>query len=129
MRKMKLYLAFLCGALVLTPAVIQASITQLMQDFSASDWNTIKTAKTAMENMEGAAIPDLIKMLDRNEIVKVTNTGSLIYPGAEKFFGYGQIVDYDIDNLAMRAGWALEDISFMNFGFTGYHLPDSYNFV
>ena len=102
----------------------QDDIPALIKNFSSSDWNQVKDAKEKLENYEGKAIPQLIAMLDDNKIVKLQNTGSLIYPGAERFFGYGQMVDYDIDNLAIRAGWLLEDISFNNFGFSGEHLAD-----
>ena len=82
----------------------QDDIPALIKNFSSSDWNQVKDAKEKLENYEGKAIPQLIAMLDDNKIVKLQNTGSLIYPGAERFFGYGQMVDYDIDNLAIRAG-------------------------
>jgi hypothetical protein len=96
---------------------------QLLADFTSSDWQLIKSAKLELENMQGVIIPDLIQFLDSKEKVKLENTGSLIYPGAEKFFGHGQILDYDIDYIAIRAGWLLEEITFNNFGFTGIHLP------
>ena len=125
MGKIRLLLFTLLSSLSVTFIWAQSDIEKLMIDFTSADWPTVKAAKQKLENYEGQAIPVVIKLLDRNEIVKLTNTGSLIYPGAEKFFGYGQIVDYDIDNLSIRAGWLLEEISFNNFGFTGYHLaPD-----
>jgi hypothetical protein len=102
----------------------QINVNQLIDEFVSSEWKTIKKAKENLENLEKAGIPEIIKLLDRDEIVKLTNAGSLIYPGAEKFYGHGQIVDYDIDNISIRAGWLLEDISFNNFGFSGYHLSD-----
>ncbi len=95
----------------------------IISNFSSNDWIVVKEAKEKLENYEAQAIPMIIKLLDRNEVVKLTNTGSLIYPGAEKVFGYGQIVAYDIDNVSIRAGWLLEEISFNNFGFSGFHLP------
>jgi hypothetical protein len=78
-----------------------------------------------LEDLQGDIIPEVIKLLDRDDKVKVVNTGSLIYPGAEKFYGHGQILDYDIDYVSIRAGWLLEEIAFQNFGFTGIHLPES----
>ncbi len=102
----------------------QTSVNQLIDDFTSDDWTKVKAAKEQLENVGKAAIPDIIKLLDRDEVVKLQNTGSLIYPGAEKFFGHGQIVDYDIDNLSIRAGWILEEMSFNNFGFSGYQLSD-----
>lgn len=97
---------------------------QLIDDFISSDWKKIKTAKSSLENLQGEIIPDLIKLLDSKEHLKLQNTGSLIYPGAAKFFGHGQILDYDIDYHAIRAGWLIEELTFSNFGFTGIHLPE-----
>ncbi len=124
MRKLKLLFVFLLGIGYLIPSFAQTEIDQLIDEFTSEDWSTVKQAKEALENIEGKAIPDLLPLLDGDDIVKLSNTGSLIYPGAEKFFGYGQIVDYDIDNISIRAGWLLEDLSFNNFGFSGYHVPD-----
>ncbi len=97
---------------------------QLIDDFISSDWEKIKIAKSNLENLQGEAIPDLIKLLDSKEFLKMQNTGSLIYPGAAKFFGHGQILDYDIDYLSIRAGWLIEELTFNNFGFSGIHLPE-----
>lgn len=97
---------------------------QLMEDFVSADWKKIKVAKSGLENMQGDIMPDLIKLLDNTDKVKLENAGSLIYPGAEKFFGHGQILDYDVDYLTIRAGWLIEELSFNNFGFSGIHLPE-----
>ena len=123
MRKLTIILlvAFLTGLSAFCR--LQDDMDLLIDKFTSSDWVVVKEAKEDLENYEALAIPKIIKLLDRNEIVKLTNTGSLIYPGAEKVFGYGQIVPYDIDNISIRAGWLLEEISFQNFGFSGYHLP------
>jgi hypothetical protein len=104
---------------------------ELFIKFLSDDWKLVKSAKTELENLEAEIIPDLIVMLENNKFADLQNTGSLIYPGAEKFFGHGQILDYDIDYLAIRAGWLLEDITFNNFGFTGIHLPkeDALDFI
>lgn len=131
MRKAGFYLV--CSLIMMLSASVkaQADIDLLLKDFTSTDWKLVKEAKAKLENLEAQAIPKLIPLLEKNEIVKLTNTGSLIYPGAEKFFGYGQIVDYDIDNIAIRTGWLLEDISFNNFGFSGCHLApdDLLNFI
>lgn len=102
----------------------QNDIKVLVDNFSSSDWGTVLEAKESLENLEGDAVASLIPLLNKDEIVKLENTGSLIYPGAEKFLGYGLIVDYDIDKLSIRAGWLLEELSFQNFGFSGYHQAD-----
>ena len=96
---------------------------KLLSDFTSTDWKVVKEAKFGLENIDGIAIPDLINLCEQGGKKKLTNTGSLIYPGAEKFFGYGQMIDYDIDYIAVRCGWLIEEISFNNFGFSGLHLP------
>jgi len=102
----------------------QTEIDQLLSDFKSDNWPKVSAAKDQLENLQDKAIPKIIALLESPDIVKLKNTGTLIYPGAEKVYGYGQMVDYDIDKIAVRAGWLLEDISFNNFGFTGVHLPD-----
>ena len=97
-------------------------IDKLFKDFQSTEWGVVLQAKENLENMEVKCIPGLIEMLKENSIKKLVNTGDLIYPGAEKFFGHGQIIDYDIDKLDVRAGWLLEDLTFQNFGFTGIHI-------
>lgn len=96
---------------------------QTLEEFKSEDWKVVKMAKLTIESQQAEAIPELIKLLDSDKKVKLSNTGSLIYPGAEKFFGHGQILNYDIDYIAIRAGWLIEEISFNNFGFSGIHLP------
>jgi hypothetical protein len=124
MRNLKLFFISLLALTGFYQIYAQPVMDELINQFVSEDWNTVKNAKESLENYEDKAIPKLMPLLDEDRIVKLKNTGSLIYPGAEKFFGYGQIVDYDIDNISIRAGWLLEEISFNNFGFTGYHLPD-----
>jgi hypothetical protein len=102
----------------------QGEIDQILSDFKSNDWAKVSEAKDKLENYEEKAIPKIISLLESPDIVKLKNTGTLIYPGAEKVYGYGQMVDYDIDKIAVRAGWLLEEISFNNFGFTGVHQPD-----
>jgi len=109
----------------------QSDIDKLISQFTSSEWASVKQAKVQLENYESQSLPALIKLLDRTDVVKLVNTGSLIYPGAEKFFGYGQMVEYDIDKIAVRAGWLLEDLTFENFGFSGCHLApeDQMSFI
>lgn len=97
---------------------------QWLSDFKSNDWKKVKPAKLSLESLQGDVIPDLISLLDNKDKVSLENTGNLIYPGALKFYGHGQILDYDIDYMLVRAGWLLEEISFANFGFSGIHLTD-----
>lgn len=100
------------------------NIDELVKDFKSKDWKVVKSAKNNLEDLQGSSIPLMIELLKNTEMVKLENTGSLIYPGAEKFYGHGQILDYDIDYISVRAGWLLEDLCFQNFGFSGVHLPE-----
>jgi hypothetical protein len=98
-------------------------IKPLMDKFLSNDWPTVILAKEKIENLGSAGIPELIAVMNDCKINKLINTGDLIYPGATKFFGHGQIIDYDIDVICIRAGWLLEELTFINFGFSGIHLP------
>jgi len=122
MRKIGLVLFLTACIGSFTIAKVEDDIQLLINNFTSSDWQTVKNAKLKLENLEAQTIPMIIKLLDRDEMVKLTGTGSLIYPGAEKFFGYGQMIEYDIDRIAVRAGWLLEELTFHNFGFSGCHL-------
>jgi hypothetical protein len=99
-------------------------MNSLIKAFLSTDWPTVLTAKEKIENLENSGIPEIIGLLSECKVHKLENTGDLIYPGAEKYFGHGQIIDYDIDDICVRAGWLLEDLTFRNFGFTGIHLAD-----
>ncbi len=112
-----------CSAVLINVGISQdKEIDKLLKDFQATDWGIVLQAKEKLENSEAKSIPGLIDMLKDNTVKKLTNTGDLIYPGADKFFGHGQIIDYDIDKIDIRAGWLLEDLSFQNFGFSGIHI-------
>jgi hypothetical protein len=125
MKRSALYL-FLCWiALPVFPLTVNESLGQLMHDFLSTDWPTVLTAKEKIENLGPAGIEDIIAVMNDCRVHELQNTGDLIFPGAEKYFGHGQIIDYDIDDICVRAGWLLEDLTFMNFGFTGIHLPDA----
>lgn len=90
----------------------------LIRDFTDSEWERVHRCADALERQPQKAIPLLIRLLDRDEIVKLQNTADLIYPGAETFYGHGWIINYDLDWLSVRAGWLLEEITFQDFGFS-----------
>lgn len=95
----------------------QSSIKKLIDDFVSADWPKVRKAEQALESRQKEAIPALVTLLDRDEKVELRDTWDLIYPGAKKFYGHGFILDYDIDWISVRAGWALEGLTFQNFGF------------
>lgn len=104
---------------------LNREIDKLIKDFKSNDWIIVLKAKKDLENLEGKALPELINLLDDKSVSKLINTGDLIYPGAEKFFGHGQIIDYDIDKISIRAGWLIEELTFQNFGYSGIHIQEN----
>ncbi|MBN2348822.1 MAG: hypothetical protein JXJ22_08300 [Bacteroidales bacterium] len=125
MMKKHIILILLLGVFFLSKNIGQSNDkAEYLSDFQSNNWPLVIKAKENIENLNKELISDLIKLLDKNTIKKLKNTDDLIYPGAEKFFGHGQIIDYNIDNISVRAGWLLEDLTFQNFGFTGIHLQE-----
>ena len=91
---------------------------QLIKNFISTDWTKVYKAKDSLLNIGKPAIPDLIKLLDAPKAFrKLENTADLIYPGTTEFYGHGWFIGYDLDWIAIRAGWALENLTLRNFGF------------
>ena len=90
----------------------------LVADFTGSDWGRVLRAAERLERQPARAVPRLVRLLARDDFIKLRNTADLIYPGAETFYGHGWIVPYDLDRLSVRAGWKLEQIAFQDFGFS-----------
>jgi hypothetical protein len=92
---------------------------QLIQNFVSDDWGErVAPAEKELESRQTQVIPEIIKLLDKDEKVKLKNTWDLIYPGADKFYGHGWVLDYDVDWVPIRAGWLLEELTFQDFGFS-----------
>jgi hypothetical protein len=107
------------------PAIAEEKIPDnLLNQFKSTDWPTVLKAKESIENLEAAGVPQLMNLLNDFSLRKLKNTGDLIYPGSKKFYGHGQILDYNIDEICIRVGWLLEDLSFQSFGFAGMYIPD-----
>ncbi|MCG8700724.1 MAG: hypothetical protein MI922_21910 [Bacteroidales bacterium] len=121
--KIKTLLTVFIAVFAILSLTAQETQEDLFKKLEKAEWKEVKQAKESLENFQGDIIPELIKLCKDDRVVKLENTGSLIYPGAEKFFGYGQIIEYDIDRISVRAGWLLEDMTFNNFGFSGVHYP------
>ncbi|MBS1794302.1 MAG: hypothetical protein JSS81_10635 [Acidobacteria bacterium] len=100
-------------------------LDSLIGDFVSDDWGgRVVPAEKEMESRGPEVIPEVLKLLDRNEKVKLKNTFDLIYPGAETFYGHGWIMNYDVDWLPARAGWLLEELTFQDFGFQGWKITE-----
>jgi hypothetical protein len=100
------------------PAEPPAPIKEVVSRFTQPDWEGIQRAERELESRQKEAIPELIALLDRHEVVELTGDDGLGYPGGV-FFGHGEILPYDLDYLPARAGWALEELTFEDFGFQG----------
>jgi hypothetical protein len=81
------------------------------------NFGSVYQVKDSIVNYQKEAIPKLIELLNDTTFIKLKNTADLIYPGAEKFYGHGWIVNYDIDWVSVRVAWLLEEITFQNFGY------------
>ncbi len=121
MKRFNLMMMLICLVILFTYGQ-DNEVKILLDELQSFEWNQVLHAKEKLENMEAEAVPYLIPLLQDKSVRKLTNTNDLIYPGAEKFFGHGQIIDYDIDKIDIRAGWLLEELAFQNFGFSGEHI-------
>ena len=93
-------------------------IKRLLNDFVDAEWQKVYKAKDTLMTFDKEIIPHLIKLMeDEKRFVKLKNTADLIYPGATEFYGHGWSIPYDLDWIAIRAGWVLEELAFQNFGF------------
>ncbi len=92
---------------------------ELISDFISAEWEKVFKAKDSLLNIGETVIPDLLKLMnDPKAFEKLQNTADLIYPGATEFWGHGWVIDYDLDWIAIRAGWAMENLTSQYFGFT-----------
>ncbi|HVU87530.1 MAG TPA: hypothetical protein VHD36_09420 [Pirellulales bacterium] len=110
----------MCHSTPFVPSKVHAQTpeTSLISDLVSNNWQKVRLAKPKFESQEADGIAAVIVLLDRDDFVPLTNTSDLIYPGAMTFYGHGRIVDYDLDRIAVRAGWVLEEAAFQNFGFS-----------
>lgn len=103
--------------LTFTSSFSQTRLDGMMAELKQPDFSAIYKVKDSIVNYQKDAIPELIELLKDTSFVKLNNTADLIYPGAEKFYGHGWIVNYDIDWISVRAAWLLEEITFQDFGY------------
>lgn len=104
----------------------KTTIDSLFSDFKqASFYERIYPAKMKLESFQKKIIPQLIELLNDTGFVKLTGTADLIYPGATQFYGHGHFVPYDMDWISVRAGWLLEDLTFMDFGYKTSGVDDT----
>ena len=111
----------LCATIVLLFAFntcfSQTRLDKMVIQLKEPDYGKMSAIKDSIENYQREAIPRLITLLKDTSFNKLQNTFDLIYPGAKEFYGHGGIVRYDIDWVAVRGAWFLEEITFQNFGY------------
>ena len=95
----------------------QTPLDNMIGKLRQAEFEDVYQEKDSLVNRGKEAIPKLIVLLKDTSFVKLKNTADLIYPGAEKFYGHGWIVNYDINWISARAAWLLEEITFQNFGY------------
>lgn len=95
----------------------QTRLDTMIAQIRQSNFGSVYQVKDSIVNYQKEAIPKLIELLKDTSFIKLKNTADLIYPGAEKFYSHGWIVNYDIDWVSVRAAWLLEEITFQNFGY------------
>ncbi|WP_179320735.1 hypothetical protein [Winogradskyella helgolandensis] len=114
-----IFSTFNCKGQSKTSEKTEPELENLLSDFVSADWRKVYKAKDSLLNIGKPSIPYLIKLLDNpKEFRKLENTADLIYPGVTEFFGHGWFINYDLDWISIRAGWALENLTSQNFGFT-----------
>jgi len=120
-------LSTLCSSAAFSapPATDKPAIKKLIDEFVSDDWDKVYHAKEALESRQAEGIPALVELLERDQKIQLHNTADLIYPGAKEFYGHGYVVYYDIDWINVRAGWALEAITFQSFGFREKAMKES----
>ena len=102
-----------------TPPRPASALEQRLLAFTDADFDSVYRAYLELQADPDRAIPALVSLLDRTDRVPLRNTADLIYPGATRFYGHGWAVNYDIDWIADRAGWVLEELAFQDFGYAG----------
>lgn len=97
----------------------QSPIDSLIKDFKGFMFDyKIQPARRALERYEQAAIPKIIPLLYSNTFTKIYDNPYLMYPSsAELPSNHSYIIPYNLDWLSVRAGWLIEELTFMDFGY------------
>ncbi len=101
-------------------------LKKYLDQFVDSEWGIVHKAKDSLMVYDKELIPYLIDLMEEEKrFVRLKNTGDLIYPGATKYYGHGWFIPYDLDWIAIRAGWVFEELTFQNFGFVENSITDA----
>lgn len=95
-------------------------IDSLLQAFKRKDFDeAVWTSSLKLEKKEKEIIPALIQLLESSEYAKLYYSYQLMYPGTKRvIFDYEKIIPFELDWISIRAGWLLEEITFMDFGYS-----------
>ncbi|HOI56372.1 MAG TPA: hypothetical protein PLP01_14075 [Phycisphaerae bacterium] len=102
---------------------VERSEEPLLKSFCGDDWPEVLCAEKELESRGSLSIPALIRLCGDDHRVPLRNTADLIYPGAGTYSGHGRWCPYHLDIIGYRAGWALEEITFCDFGFRAAFQP------
>lgn len=120
---MRIYL-FLLFLLHFGSGFAQTGIERMIADLKQANFEKVYRVRDSIVDRQKDAIPYLIGLLKDTSFVKLKNTADLIYPGAEQFYGHGWIVNYDIDWIAVRSAWLLEELIFEDFGYRDLNITE-----
>lgn len=97
----------------------QNRIDSLLNDFKGFMFAyKIQPAKLALETYDKDAIPKIIPLLYSSEFTKIDDKPYLMYPASREYMStHGYILPYNIDWLSIRAGWLIEALTFIDFGY------------
>ena len=103
----------------------KVKVDSLFTEFKKkSFYGNVYPAKQELENYQKIIIPELIKLLKDTSFVKLTDTADLIYPGSTTFYGHGYYVPYNMDWIAVRSGWLIEELTFQDFDYKNSEVND-----
>jgi len=105
-----------------TPATLDHQIAA----FVSSDWRQVYIARNTFLNSGENAIPHLLKLTNNTKIFKrLENCEDLVYHGTPEKVFHGWLIPYELDWVAIRAGWVLEVLTFQDFGFSDIKITDA----
>lgn len=89
----------------------------LIEALSSESWPRVDCARFNLVETGKPAIPLLLELLDNDRRRPLRDTLDLSYPGHPNLHGHGYYIDYALDCVGVRAGWALESLLFQDFGY------------
>lgn len=119
-----IYKSLLLAQLLLLPGQAD-EIRDLTTKLCSRDGNEMFSAAGSLCELEARSIPRLIELLDHDQRVKPTTPPWTVamYIGHGGISGCFMFLPYGLNEIQIRAGWVLEDITFQDFGFRG---PSAY---